>query len=66
MDSRRDCIAQVHGSISQMEDVAQQDAALVEEAVAEAASLLDQAARLAAAVRLFKRGTLAGAAPAAR
>jgi len=53
-DHQRGDIEEVHGAISQMEDVTQQNAALVEEAAAAAASLQDQAARLADAVSIFK------------
>ncbi|MHB0919276.1 MAG: methyl-accepting chemotaxis protein, partial [Thiobacillus sp.] len=41
-------------AITQMDDVTQQNAALVEEAAAAAESLQDQAARLAEAVSVFK------------
>jgi methyl-accepting chemotaxis protein-1 (serine sensor receptor) len=49
-------IEQVNQAISQMDDVTQQNAALVEEAVAAAESLQEQAGRLADAVSVFKLG----------
>jgi methyl-accepting chemotaxis protein-1 (serine sensor receptor) len=48
-----DGIEQVNQSIAQMEGVAQQNAALVEEAAAAAGSLQDQASTLARAVSIF-------------
>jgi uncharacterized phage infection (PIP) family protein YhgE len=47
-------IEQVSLAVTQMDDVTQQNAALVEEAAAAAESLQDQAARLAEAVSVFK------------
>jgi len=47
-------IEQVNGAIGQMDQVTQQNAALVEEAAAAAASMEDQAARLADVVSVFK------------
>ena len=47
-------IAQVNQAVSQMDSVTQQNAALVEEAAAAAASMQDQAGRLAQEVRRFK------------
>ncbi|MHB8825603.1 MAG: methyl-accepting chemotaxis protein, partial [Thiobacillus sp.] len=47
-------IEQVNQAIGQMDDVTQQNAALVEEAAAAAESLQNQAARLAEAVSVFK------------
>ena len=47
-------IARVNGAISEMNHVTQQNAALVEEAAAEAQSLQDQAAHLEQLVRAFK------------
>ncbi|MDQ7970052.1 MAG: methyl-accepting chemotaxis protein [Oxalicibacterium faecigallinarum] len=47
-------IEQVNTAISQMDQVTQQNAALVEEAAAAAASLKEQAANLTAAVSIFK------------
>jgi uncharacterized phage infection (PIP) family protein YhgE len=49
-----DGIEQVNGAISQMDQVTQQNAALVEEAAAAAASMQDQAARLEQAVSFFR------------
>ena len=65
-------IGQVNGSIATMDDVTQQNAALVEEAAAAAGALEEQAARLAHVVGAFKLdeagqgGAPALAAPAAR
>ena len=54
-------IERVNGAIAEMNGVTQQNAALVEEAAAEAQSLQDQAAQLEQAVRTFKlRGTAQG------
>lgn len=47
-------IDQVNQAVTQMDQVTQQNAALVEEAAAAAASLEDQAARLAQSVSVFK------------
>jgi uncharacterized phage infection (PIP) family protein YhgE len=47
-------IEQVNQAISQMDDVTQQNAALVEEAAAAAESLQEQAGKLAEAVSVFK------------
>jgi methyl-accepting chemotaxis protein len=47
-------IEQVNGAIIQMDSVTQQNAALVEEAAAAAASLQDQAGKLAEVVSIFK------------
>ncbi|MGZ8294282.1 MAG: methyl-accepting chemotaxis protein [Telluria sp.] len=47
-------IGQVNQSISEMDDVTQQNAALVEEAAAAAQSLQEQSARLAEVVAVFK------------
>ncbi|CAB3753296.1 methyl-accepting chemotaxis protein [Paraburkholderia solisilvae] len=49
-------IAQVGRAVTQMDEVTQQNAALVEQATAAAASLQDQAARLREAVNLFRVG----------
>ena len=49
-----DGIGQVNQAIVQMDDATQQNAALVEQAAAAAASLQDQAARLAQVVSVFK------------
>jgi uncharacterized phage infection (PIP) family protein YhgE len=47
-------IEQVNQAITQMDDVTQQNAALVEEAAAAAESLQDQAGKLAQAVSVFR------------
>ena len=47
-------IGQVNQSIAEMDDVTQQNAALVEEAAAAAGSLQEQSARLAEVVAVFK------------
>jgi len=47
-------IDQINQAITQMDDVTQQNAALVEEAAAAAESLQDQAAKLAESVSVFK------------
>ncbi|UGQ44824.1 methyl-accepting chemotaxis protein [Massilia endophytica] len=64
-------IEQVNLAITQMDEVTQQNAALVEEAAAAAASMQDQSARLAEAVSLFRLDVAqiasgAGRAPRAR
>jgi methyl-accepting chemotaxis protein-2 (aspartate sensor receptor) len=53
-DEQSSGIDQVNRAVSQMDDVTQQNAALVEEAAAAAGSLQDQAERLAQAVAVFK------------
>ncbi len=60
-----DGIEQVNQAIGQMDQVTQQNAALVEEAAAAAASMQDQAATLAEAVSIFRLDTRAVAAAAA-
>ncbi|TFW17565.1 methyl-accepting chemotaxis protein [Duganella callida] len=50
-------IAEVNQAVGQMDDVTQQNAALVEQAAAAAASLQDQAAQLSQAVAVFKIGS---------
>jgi methyl-accepting chemotaxis protein len=47
-------IDQINRAVTQMDDVTQQNAALVEEAAAAASSLEDQAKRLAATAAFFK------------
>jgi methyl-accepting chemotaxis protein len=47
-------IAEVNQAVGQMDDVTQQNAALVEQAAAAAASLQDQAGHLSQAVSVFK------------
>jgi methyl-accepting chemotaxis protein len=60
-------IEQVNQAIGQMDSVTQQNAALVEEAAAAAASMQDQAGKLAEVVSVFKLDRAHGApAPAAR
>jgi methyl-accepting chemotaxis protein len=59
-------IEQVNQAIGQMDQVTQQNAALVEEAAAAAASMQDQAATLAQVVGVFKLAGPAVHAPAAR
>ncbi|THC44535.1 methyl-accepting chemotaxis protein [Massilia sp. Mn16-1_5] len=58
-------IEQVNSAIGQMDQVTQQNAALVEEAAAAAASMQDQAAQLAQVVGVFKLAGQAAAAPVA-
>jgi len=58
-------IEQVNQAIGQMDQVTQQNAALVEEAAAAAASMQDQAATLAQVVSVFKLDAAAQAAPGA-
>jgi DNA-binding protein H-NS len=53
-------IEQVNEAIGQMDQVTQQNAALVEEAAAAASSMQDQAAQLAEAVDVFKLDRHAG------
>ncbi len=59
-------IEQVNQSITQMDDVTQQNAALVEEAAAAAESMQEQAAKLAEAVSVFKMESGAYSTQAAR
>jgi len=49
-------IGQINDAVSQMDQVTQQNAALVEQSAAAAASLKEQAVRLAEAVAVFKVG----------
>ncbi|KHA79784.1 chemotaxis protein [Janthinobacterium lividum] len=58
-------ITEVNQAVAQMDDVTQQNAALVEQAAAAAASLQDQAVKLSAAVAVFTLDPLAPAQPAA-
>ncbi|MRW92576.1 methyl-accepting chemotaxis protein [Duganella sp. FT80W] len=53
-------IAEVNQAVGQMDDVTQQNAALVEQAAAAAASLQDQAAQLSQAVAVFQLERSAG------
>ncbi|HEX9174382.1 MAG TPA: methyl-accepting chemotaxis protein [Telluria sp.] len=56
-------IEQINMAIAQMDEVTQQNAALVEEAAAAAGSLQDQASALARVVSVFNVGTAQGRAP---
>lgn len=56
-------ISEVNRAVSQMDEVTQQNAALVEEAAAAAASLQSQADQLAAAVAVFVTRGMPGGAP---
>jgi methyl-accepting chemotaxis protein len=58
-------IAEVNQAVGQMDDVTQQNAALVEEAAAAAESLQDQAVHLSHAVSVFKVEPPAAGAPIA-
>jgi methyl-accepting chemotaxis protein len=53
---QRDGIGQVNVAVSQLDQMTQQNAALVEESAAAAESLKDQAARLAQVVQVFRIG----------
>jgi methyl-accepting chemotaxis protein len=59
-------IEQINMAISQMDQVTQQNAALVEEAAAAAGSLQDQATALATVVSVFNVGDVHGSRPAAK
>jgi ABC-type transporter Mla subunit MlaD len=59
-------IEQVNAAVAQMDEMTQQNAALVEQAAAAAESLQDQADGLAQAVAVFKVGGGAGALAAPR
>jgi methyl-accepting chemotaxis protein-2 (aspartate sensor receptor) len=59
-EEQRAGIGQVHEAITQMDQVTQQNAALVEEAAAAAAALQDQAHELEDVVRIFKLGSNGG------
>ncbi|AOG25192.1 methyl-accepting chemotaxis protein [Acidovorax sp. RAC01] len=63
---QRDGIAQVNQAVAQLDQMTQQNAALVEESTAAAASMRDQAQRLAEVVSVFNVGGVAvrAAAPA--
>ncbi len=58
-------IEQINQAVLQMDQVTQQNAALVEEAAAAAESLQDQATKLAELVSVFKMDGLAAASPIA-
>lgn len=61
-DEQRAGIEQVHMAIAQMDQTTQQNAALVEQAAAAAASMQDQAMKLSQAVSVFRvDGTAASA-----
>ncbi|MET0210772.1 MAG: methyl-accepting chemotaxis protein, partial [Burkholderiaceae bacterium] len=49
-------IGEINGSVSQLDQMTQQNAALVEESAAAAESLREQAARLAGVIRTFRLG----------
>jgi len=59
-------IEQINAAISQMDEVTQQNAALVEQAAAASQSMQEQAGNLATVVGFFKTGAHAAAAPAPR
>jgi len=65
-EEQRAGIGQVHEAITQMDQVTQQNAALVEEAAAAAQALQDQAHELEDVVRIFKLGSHTGNQQAAR
>ncbi|CAN7624171.1 methyl-accepting chemotaxis protein [Pseudoduganella sp. LjRoot289] len=58
-------IEQINAAISQMDEVTQQNAALVEEAAAASQSMQEQAGNLATVVGFFKTGARTAAAPVA-
>ncbi|RSZ57794.1 HAMP domain-containing protein [Massilia atriviolacea] len=58
-DEQRDGIEQVNLAVTQMDQVTQQNAALVEQAAAAAAAMQDQATQLSRVVGVFKLGQLA-------
>jgi methyl-accepting chemotaxis protein len=57
---QRDGIAQVNTAVNQLDQMTQQNAALVEESAAAASSLRDQAMRLVQVVQVFQLGSDAG------
>ncbi|WP_432383644.1 methyl-accepting chemotaxis protein [Duganella sp. P38] len=59
-EEQRAGISQVHEAVTQMDQVTQQNAALVEEAAAAAQALQDQAHELEEVVKIFKLGSHAG------
>ena len=65
-DAQRAGIEQVNQAITEMDQVTQQNAALVEEAAAAAESMQEQAARLADAVAVFRTAQVDAAPPAPR
>ncbi len=62
---QRDGIAQVNQAVTHLDQMTQQNAALVEESTAAAASMRDQAQRLAEVVSVFNVGAVAARTPAA-
>ena len=62
---QRDGIAQVNQAVTHLDQMTQQNAALVEESTAAAASMRDQAQHLAEVVSVFNVGAVATRAPAA-
>ena len=60
---QRDGIAQVNQAVTQLDQMTQQNAALVEESTAAATSLRDQAHHLTDVVAVFNVGAVASAAP---
>jgi methyl-accepting chemotaxis protein len=62
---QRDGIAQVNQAVTHLDQMTQQNAALVEESTAAAASMRDQAQKLAEVVSMFNVGAMAARAPAA-
>ncbi|MBV7427396.1 MULTISPECIES: methyl-accepting chemotaxis protein [unclassified Acidovorax] len=62
---QRDGIAQVNQAVTHLDQMTQQNAALVEESTAAAASMRDQAQRLAEVVAMFNVGAVASRAPTA-
>ena len=62
---QRDGIAQVNQAVTHLDQMTQQNAALVEESTAAAASMRDQAQRLAEVVSVFNVGAVAVRAPVA-
>ncbi|MFI8615138.1 methyl-accepting chemotaxis protein [Acidovorax sp. NPDC077693] len=61
---QRDGIAQVNQAVTHLDQMTQQNAALVEESTAAATSMRDQAQRLAEVVSVFNVGAMAVSAPA--
>jgi methyl-accepting chemotaxis protein-2 (aspartate sensor receptor) len=59
-EEQRAGISQVHEAVTQMDQVTQQNAALVEQAAAAAQALQDQAHELEDVVKIFKLGSQAG------
>ncbi|MBB6562754.1 methyl-accepting chemotaxis protein [Acidovorax soli] len=62
---QRDGIAQVNQAVTHLDQMTQQNAALVEESTAAAASMRDQAQKLAEVVSMFNVGAVAARAPVA-